>query len=89
MNCKTENELSSPTIEMPRCPGRLVNPRLILFSLYFSLFISFFIDMASSCLALYSPRRRLSGWKGVDRLALPCRFKKIGILPLYSSAKTD
>jgi hypothetical protein len=36
----------------PRRSGRLANPRLLLFSLYFPLFLSFFIDMASPCLAL-------------------------------------
>jgi hypothetical protein len=41
----------------PGRPDRLANPRLIRFSLYFSNFPSFFTDMASPCLALYSPRR--------------------------------
>jgi hypothetical protein len=41
-------------------------------------FSLFFTDMAPPCLALYSPRHRLGGWKGVDRLASPCRLKNIG-----------
>jgi hypothetical protein len=45
----------------PGRPGRLANPRLIRFSLYFSHFLSFFTDMVSACLALYSPRRLEGG----------------------------
>jgi hypothetical protein len=61
----------------PGRPGRLANPRLIRFSLYLSHFLSFFTDMASPCLALYSPRRRLGISKGADRLTSPCRLKNI------------
>jgi hypothetical protein len=57
--------------QYPGRPGRLANPRLILFSLYFPPFSLIFTDMASPCLALYSPRQRLGGWKRVDRLASP------------------
>jgi hypothetical protein len=46
----------------PRHPGRLANPRLIYFSLYFPHFLSFFTDMALPCLTLYSPRRLEGGW---------------------------
>jgi hypothetical protein len=44
--------------------------RLILFPFIFPRFLSFFTDMES--------RTRLGGWKGVDRLASPCRLKNIG-----------
>jgi hypothetical protein len=50
------------------------------FPLYFPLFSLIFTDMASPCLALYSPRNRLGGWKGVDRFASPCRLKNIDII---------
>jgi hypothetical protein len=45
----------------PGRPGRLANPRLICFFLYFSHFLSFFTDMASPCLTLYSPRHLEGG----------------------------
>jgi hypothetical protein len=51
----------------PRRPGRLANPRLILFSLYFLPFSLIFTYMRR----LASPCTRLGGWKGVDRLASP------------------
>jgi hypothetical protein len=72
---------STPVSFFPGHPGRLANPRLIFFLFTFPFFLSFFTDMASPCLTLYSPRRRLGGWKGVDRLASPCRLKNTQTTP--------
>jgi hypothetical protein len=63
----------------PGRPGRLANPHLIRFFFYFSYFLSFFTDMVSHCLALYSTRRHLSVSKGADRLTSPCRLKNIDL----------
>jgi hypothetical protein len=61
MPCFLRRRLGVQASQGPGRPGRLVNPRLIRFSLYFSHFLSFFTDIASPCLALYSPRRLEGG----------------------------